>query len=93
MHVVENLQMCGNIHKNDFTVYLDFIFVYSLHVGQNFDNATVRIVIQPILNIFYQIGNMPFLKCTLQKLSLESNVYSMKTDLHGLEVFIIHTCV
>ena len=28
-------------------------------MGQNFDNAKVRIVIQPILNIFYQIGNMP----------------------------------
>lgn len=28
-------------------------------MGQNFDNAKVRIVIQPILNISYQIGNMP----------------------------------
>lgn len=52
-------------------------------MGQNFDNATVKIVIQPILNIFYQIGNMPFLKCTSQKFRVQCIQYENRPSQPG----------
>lgn len=60
-------------------------------MGQNFDNAKIS-KNSNTTHTQHLLPNWEY-AITSQKLSLESNVYSMKTDLHSLKVFIIHACV